>query len=91
MMHSWKHHDAMRTTVNLREDLLRRAKRAAADRASTLSAVVEMALREFLARLEKAPTIAPVDLPRSRHKGGVQSGVDLDDTAALLDRLEDRR
>lgn len=40
----------MRTTLNLNDDLARRAKKAAADRGTTLTALIEDALREKLTR-----------------------------------------
>ena len=78
----------MRTTINVREDVLRRAKKVALERGSTFNEVVDRALAEYLARQEQLVRIVSVKLPRSKQKGGVQPGVNLDDTAALLDLLE---
>ena len=80
----------MRTTVKLKDDLLRRARRLALERDATLNDVVEAALRDFLARAEHPSPVPPVKLPRSKQTGGVQPGVDLDDTAGLLDLLSER-
>jgi hypothetical protein len=77
----------MRTTIRLDDQLLRDAKREAVVSGRTLTQVIEDALREVLAR-RKAPA------PRKRLKlrvfdgGGLQPGVDLDDSAALLDIME---
>ena len=76
----------MRTTVRLDEDLLARAKRMAAESGRTLTAVLEDALREKLARRRARPRIAPVRL-KTVKGGGVRRGVDLDDSAALLDLM----
>ncbi|MCA1733351.1 MAG: type II toxin-antitoxin system VapB family antitoxin [Acidobacteria bacterium] len=77
---------AMRTTIRLDERLLRQAKTIAAETGRTLTSVIEEALRENLARHGKAPRRAPAPLPR--HRGRLQPGVDLDDSAALLDLME---
>ena len=74
----------MRTTVRLDEHLLSEAKKHAAESGQTLTAVLEQALRESLARRS-----APAKPRRLRLKtfrgGGVRAGVDLDDSASLLD------
>jgi predicted transcriptional regulator len=79
----------MRTTIRLDDDLLRRAKRAAAERGTTLTAVIEDALRRALAPATGQPR-SRVELPTFRGDG-LQAGVDLDDTASLLDLMDERR
>lgn len=76
----------MRTTINLPEALLARAKRFAAASRTTLTAVIESSLRETLARRRKASHGAAVKLPVFGRKG-LQPGVDLDDSAALLEAM----
>jgi hypothetical protein len=78
----------MRTTVRLDDHLLADAKRSAAERGTTLTAVIEEALREALARRQRTADQPRPALPVSRHSGGLQPGVDLDDNAALLDLME---
>jgi len=78
----------MRTTVRMEDDLLRRAKRLAAQRDTTLTAILEEALREWLDRQRKGKKRERVDLPVSNAGGGVRPGVDLDDGADLLERME---
>ena len=78
----------MRTTVRMDDDLLRRAKEVAARRSTTLTAVLQEALREWLDRQRRAKRRQPVDLPLSRAGGGLLPGVDLDDSADLLERME---
>jgi hypothetical protein len=77
----------MRTTVRLDEQLLAAAKKHAAESGTTLTAVLETALRESLARRS-----APAKTRRLRLKtfrgGGVRAGVDLDDSASLLDLMD---
>ncbi len=66
-----------RTTVRLPEELLRRAKRKAAQDGSTLTSLIEDGLRTVLAserrKAEKERTMPRV----SRAKGGLMPGIDL--------------
>ena len=78
----------MRTTVNLDEDLLGRAKVLAATNHRTIGSVLEEALRDHLDRLSEVPaaravlpTFSPAD-PRLR------SGVDLEDRHGVADLLD---
>lgn len=77
----------MRTTVRLDERLLREAKALAVRERRTLTAVLDEALRQFLARRSAAPKRAPVEL-LVFGSGGLRPGVDLDDTAALIELME---
>jgi hypothetical protein len=81
----------MRTTVRLDEALLKQAKREAARRGETLTALIERGLRLVLARPEQRSSRRRVEIPVCREGGGTLPGVDLDDTAALLDIIEGRR
>lgn len=79
----------MRTTVNLDDELLRRAKERAARQGRTLSEVVSDALRVSLA--EQAGPHREVTLP-TFGGSGLKSGVDLEDKDALAALLgEDDR
>jgi type IV secretory pathway VirD2 relaxase len=80
----------MRTTVRLDDDLLRQAKTLAARTSRTLTAVIEDGLREALARHRRRQERSPVTLPTFKGKG-LRPGVDLDDTAGLLDILDGGR
>lgn len=77
----------MRTTIRLDDELLRAAKRAAVERGTTLTAVIEDALRRALAPAG-AERREPFRLP-TFHGDGLRPGVDLDDTAALLDLMDE--
>lgn len=76
----------MRTTIRLDDQLLREAKRLAADTDRTLTAVIEDALREAIARRSHQSEREPVHLPT--FPGRLLPGVDLDDSASLLDLME---
>lgn len=76
----------MRTTIRLDDDLLREAKAHAARTDRTLTQVIEDALRAALSRAEALEAEEPIEIPTS--PGRLRAGVDLDDTAGLLDLLE---
>jgi len=78
----------MRTTIRLDEHLLRQAKQHALASGKTLTAVLEQALRESLTRRTAAALHEPLQLNTFRG-GGVRPGVDLDDSASLLDVMTD--
>lgn len=75
-----------RTTVDLPESLLAQAKERAARERRPLSAVIADAVRSSFARGDEAAATA-VDLPTFKGDG-LAPGVDLDDSAALLELME---
>ncbi len=77
----------MRTTIKLDDALLAEAKRRAADSGRTLNAVVEDALREAMGRRDRGVDAQRVDLP-TMSGSRLLPGVDLDDSAALLEQME---
>lgn len=79
----------MRTTVRLDPGLLERAREAADERGETLTSLIERGLRLVLARGESGPARRRVRLPVSRATGGTLPGVDLDDSAVLLDVMDE--
>jgi hypothetical protein len=80
----------MRTTVRLDDQLLRDVKRYAVESGRTMTAVIEDALRELLARRGRPGAQTRVALPTVGGRG-LQPGVDLDDTASLLELMADER
>lgn len=80
----------MRTTVRLNSALLNQAKQEAARRGKTLTALIEEGLRLAIAGPRRSRPGPPLKLPVCRRGGGTLPGVDLDDTSALLDRMEGR-
>jgi len=80
----------MRTTINLPDDLILQAKKAALDADTTLTEIIANALREALAarRQKKAKSEFKIIASGS---GGVLPGVDLDNTSELLDIMDGLR
>ena len=78
----------MRTTVRLDDGLLAQVKKYAAQRRKTLTAVIEDALRQTLARQKILRRARPVRLTTFKGRGPLP-GIDLDDTASILDAMED--
>ena len=76
----------MRTTINISDRLLERAKKKALESGRTLTAVIEDALRESLVR-RKTRAKKPVRIT-TYGEGGLLPGVDLNDSASLLDLME---
>ncbi|MEI9812321.1 MAG: DUF2191 domain-containing protein [Acidobacteriota bacterium] len=79
-----------RTTVRLDEALLAQAKREAAKRGSTLTDLIDEGLRLVLASSKPGQENRTIKLPVCRAGGGLLPGVDLNDSAALLDLMENR-
>jgi hypothetical protein len=77
----------MRTTIKIDDRLLAEAKARAAASGRTLNAVVEDALREALSRRGRAGRGRCVELP-TFPGGRLLPGVDLDDSASLLEQME---
>jgi hypothetical protein len=77
----------MKITINLPEDLTRRAKEAALDSDMTLAGFIENALQEALARRRNGKRGREFKVITYGH-GGVLPGVNLDDSSALQDIME---
>ena len=77
----------MRTTIRINDDVLRAAKKAAVERDISLTKLIEEALREKLEYRSE-----PVKNRRVRlttfSGNGLQPGVDLDDSASLIEIME---
>ena len=75
----------MRTTIRLNDALLSHAKSYAAEIGLTLTALVEESLRQRL-------SIRPAGRERvqllTTGEGGLHPGVDMDDSASVLDAME---
>lgn len=76
----------MRTTVRLPPGLMAQVKKLARETGRTMTQVIEDALRTAVAR---RPAAGPRTVTLVTVNGdGLQPGVDLDDTSALLDRMD---
>lgn len=80
----------MRTTVRLDEALLERARAEAARRKTTLTSLIEQGLELVLRRPMKRSQRDPVTLPVCRARGGTLPGIDVNDSASLIDRMNGR-
>lgn len=80
-----------RTTVRLEDGLLERAKAEASRRGETVTGLIEQGLRLVLTQPKHARPRRKVVLPVSRARGGTLAGVDLSNSAALLDIMDGRR
>lgn len=78
----------MRTTIRLRDDLLKRARKRAVEEHRTLTSLVEEGVALVLARPRKGRR-DHIDLPVSRAAGGVLPGVDLNRSTDLEALMED--
>jgi predicted transcriptional regulator len=77
----------MRTTINIDDHLLQEAKEVALRTHRSLSEIVEEGMRIFLQKRKSKKTTKKVSLV-TFGEGGLQPGVDLDDSAALLGIME---
>lgn len=77
----------MRTAIDLNDDLLRRAKKRAAEEGVTLRQVVEAALRKHLSG---TPSRVGYRLRWRTERGRMQPGVRLENRDALFDLMEGR-
>ena len=77
----------MRTTLDISDELLRRAKKRAADEGTALRRVVEAALQFYLGTNARG---RPYRLHWNAESGRLRPGVRLDDRDALLDLMEGR-
>lgn len=78
----------MRTTVRLNPALVAKVKAESARTGETLTAMIERGLHLVLAR--PRGTRRKAIIPTSSAAGGLRPGVNLDDSAALLDIMENR-
>ncbi len=72
----------MRTTIRINDDLLKRAKKQAADEGRTLTSLVEDGLALILSK-PKTNRRKRVELPVSKATGGIFPGIDLNRSSVL--------
>jgi hypothetical protein len=71
----------MRITIRIKDDLLRRARKRAADEGRTLTSLIEDGLTLILAK--RKASRERVELPVSKASGGVLPGIDLNRSSDL--------
>jgi hypothetical protein len=76
----------MKTTLDLNDALLTRAKALAAQQRTSLTRLIEEGLQLRL-RAQRAPS-KPVRLPVHRGKGGLVAGLDATSNKAMLDAAD---
>jgi hypothetical protein len=72
----------MRTTIRINDELLKQAKKRAAEEGRTLTSLMEDGLARILVDAKGRPR-KPVQLPVSKASGGVMPGVDLNRSCEL--------
>jgi hypothetical protein len=73
--------------INLPDDLVQQAKKVALETGTTLTEIIGNALREMLAKRRRRTVRKDFKLI-TYGEGGLQPGVDLDDTSVLLDLMD---
>jgi hypothetical protein len=81
--------DVVKTTLNLRDDLVARAKALAAKERSTLTKMVEEGLTLRLRHRKAPPAGALKPLPVSARSGGLRGGVDPTSNRSLFDAADE--
>jgi hypothetical protein len=76
----------MRTTIRINDDLLKRAKKRAAEEGRTLTSLVEDGLALVLAK-SKAGHRKRIELPVSKATGGALPGIDLNRSSDLEEAM----
>ena len=76
----------MKITIRIDDQLLSEVKKLADQRGQTMTAVIEEALRRMLAEPPQVSAQLPVELI-TVSGNGLQPGVDLDDSADLLELM----
>ena len=85
---SYMYINFVRTTIRIDEKLLISAKKAAASKRISLTKLIEEALREKLYLPDNRKQDRRVELV-TVEGNGLQPGIDIDDSAALLDAMEE--
>jgi len=75
-----------RTTIRISDGLMERARLEARHRGTTITALIEEGLTIVLAG--RRQDVEKVDLPICRAGGGTLPGIDIDNSARLLEAME---
>jgi len=77
----------MKTTLDIRDDLLRRAKAEAARQGKTLTRMIEEGLALRLRPVQSVRRELP-PLPVSHHRGGLRPGIDPSSNQSMFDAAD---
>ncbi|MGD0220872.1 MAG: CopG family transcriptional regulator [Terriglobia bacterium] len=83
--------ESAKTNVQLPEDLLLEAKRKALETRTTLSAILERALRRELRQAGGRPTRRPRRIRWVTSAGGLPPGLDISDRSKMWDWMQQTR
>lgn len=79
----------MKTTLDLRDDLLAEAKALAAKERTTLTKMIEEGLALRMRRQRRQDVGKLSDLPVSPRRGGVRQGIDVASNRSLFDAADE--
>jgi len=80
----------MRTTITIEDSLLQKAKKISHERRCSLREVIEDALRVTFAKGHKTNRSGGERALKTFKGSGIQPGIDLSSSSALLDAMESR-
>jgi hypothetical protein len=78
----------MRTTIRIKDDILKRAKKRAAEEGRTLTSLIEEALALTVTKPKRSRQ-GRVELPVSKASGGVLPGIDLNRSSDLEEAMNE--
>jgi hypothetical protein len=78
----------LRTTLRLEESLLMQAKILAAKQNKTLTALIQEGLCKVIKEAQTAKPGRKVAIPISKQSGGIWPGIDISNSAELLDIMD---
>jgi hypothetical protein len=79
----------MKTTLNLRDDLVARAKALATKESTTLTQMIEEGLTLRLRKTRRISEVTVKDLPVSPRSGGLRAGIDGTRNHSLFDAADE--
>ena len=78
----------MRTTLNINDTLLKKAKKCSIERNCSLGEIVDEALRLSLVTQKKSDTAAIARPLKTFAGSGIQPGIDLNNNASVLEAMD---
>jgi hypothetical protein len=80
---------AVKTTLNLRDDLVAQAKALATKESTTLTRMIEEGLTLRLRKTRRASEVTVKELPVSPQRGGLRAGIDGTRNQSLFDAADE--